>query len=252
MAESSFTFFLYQLSSLLSKRSPPLRSSTPILASATSRPIISDSLTCIVTFTLQDPLRFTLQFSEGALDTVCAACQHALDALDEKLFGKGDAETLPGTTDSRSRTLTARTGTVTTLKTGKLGVGAAGQSKRPGQESDGERFSYAITAARRSEQRKLLNFIRLADYMLCGSLHALLIDSIQEILARMTPEVLEGLGEAASGGEEMQVDGGEGLEDGSKKESVPLFMVEVVLEDDQLVFEPSQIAFQTKVRNGRI
>lgn len=198
------------------------------------------------------------QFSEGALDTVCTACQSALDALDEKLFGKGDADAAATAGDTRSRTVTARAGTVTAaLKTGKLG-GAAAQTKRPGQEADGERFSYAITAARRSEQRKLLNFIRLADYMLCGSLHSLLIESIQEILARMiideadrvrVSEDASDAEESTNGGEEMQVDGGQTQgEEAGKTGSLPLFRVEVVMDEDQLVFEPSQIAFQTKVR----
>eukprot|EP00983_Pelagomonas_calceolata_P064120 1147994-Pelagomonas_calceolata.AAC.1 len=37
-------------------------------------------------------------------------------------------------------------------------------------------FSYAINAARRSEKRRVHNFVRLLDYMVCNALHVLLRD----------------------------------------------------------------------------
>jgi len=36
-------------------------------------------------------------------------------------------------------------------------------------------FSYAINAARRSEKRRVHNFVRLLDYMICNALHVLLV-----------------------------------------------------------------------------
>lgn len=32
-------------------------------------------------------------------------------------------------------------------------------------------FAYTVAAARRSEQRRILNFIRMSDYMICDTLH---------------------------------------------------------------------------------
>ncbi len=42
-------------------------------------------------------------------------------------------------------------------------------------------FAYTIAAARRSEQRRLLSFIRLSDYMVCDTLHSVLLESLREL-----------------------------------------------------------------------
>jgi len=53
---------------------------------------------------------------------------------------------------------------------------------------DPSNFSYTIAAARRSEQRKLLCFVKLADFVICDTLHNLLLDSERDLLAFSRPE----------------------------------------------------------------
>lgn len=48
-------------------------------------------------------------------------------------------------------------------------------------------FSYAINAARRSEKRRVHNFVRLLDYMICHALHMLLVGSIEDMRLALTP-----------------------------------------------------------------
>ena len=52
---------------------------------------------------------------------------------------------------------------------------------------DPSNFSYTIAAARRSEQRKLLCFVKLADFVICDTLHNLLLDSERDLLAFAAP-----------------------------------------------------------------
>ena len=59
------------------------------------------------------------------------------------------------------------------------------QAKEKGQ-SDAD-FAYTIAAARRSAQRRLLNFVRMADYMVCDTLHTVLMESVREVLAATRP-----------------------------------------------------------------
>jgi dynein heavy chain len=44
-----------------------------------------------------------------------------------------------------------------------------------------------MAAARRSEQRRLINYIRMSDYMLCDTLRTLLLETAREVLAAMRP-----------------------------------------------------------------
>lgn len=48
--------------------------------------------------------------------------------------------------------------------------------------ADEAQFSYAINAARRSEKRRVHNFVRLLDYMICNALHMLLVCSMLPVL----------------------------------------------------------------------
>lgn len=49
------------------------------------------------------------------------------------------------------------------------------------------KFSYAITVAKRAEQKRILSFIHLADYMIANALHRILIDSMQDMLRILAP-----------------------------------------------------------------
>jgi dynein heavy chain len=48
-------------------------------------------------------------------------------------------------------------------------------------------FAYTMAAARRSEQRRLLNYIRMSDFMVADTLHTILVESVREVLAAAQP-----------------------------------------------------------------
>ena len=146
------------------------------------------------------------RLSERTSALVMSACVDALEAMESNIF-KQPAE------DTNALTgLTRDTGMSTKKE---------------------EEFSYAITAARRSEQRKLLNFIRLVDYMICDTLQMLLTKSISGML-----DALEYRGDLEE--EEEQVE-----ELGPQP---PVFEVEIILSTDDgdvgLHFEPSPEQFE--------
>ena len=144
------------------------------------------------------------------VETVEGSCSAAIEILEERLFGKGsemDGDFLATTTEK---------------KMGKA------QTQRI---EDDNKFSYAITAAKRSEQRKLFNYIRLADYMICDTLHDVLIASVGG--------VLDVLGHPSAR-----------LEEVVEKQASPLFQIEMVMdEEDELVFRPSVDDFQSKAED---
>lgn len=53
-----------------------------------------------------------------------------------------------------------------------------------------------MAAAYRSEQRRLLNFIRMSDFMMCDTLHTILVESMREVLDAVRPAC--GLGPGAN------------------------------------------------------
>ena len=50
-----------------------------------------------------------------------------------------------------------------------------------------ESFAYTMAAAYRSKQRRLLSFLRMADFMLCDTLQTILMASVGEMLAILQP-----------------------------------------------------------------
>lgn len=140
------------------------------------------------------------------VETVEASCAAAIEILEERLFGKGsEIEGEFGATEK------------------KLG-------KTSQRIEDDSKFSYAITAAKRSEQRKLFNYIRLADYMICDTLHNVLIGSVGGMLDVLGhPSVRDGL---------------------ENKLESPLFEIEILMDpEDELIFQPSVEDFQTKTED---
>ena len=122
-----------------------------------------------------EAVRATLsEFSAGTAATVHEACEQAMKQLEERLFGRTS-----GGEDDAAAAAAAGHRAATPGHALKLGA----TLHKPGEGDANNQFSYAITAARRSEQRRLLNYIRLADYMVCDTLHVLLVDSVSDILA---------------------------------------------------------------------
>ncbi len=52
-------------------------------------------------------------------------------------------------------------------------------------------FSYALSAARRSYKRRIHAFVRLLDYMVCGALHELVVESTLDLVDALTPAPVE-------------------------------------------------------------
>lgn len=50
-----------------------------------------------------------------------------------------------------------------------------------------QEFAYTMAAAYRSEQRRLLSFLRMADFMMCDTLQTVLVESVSEMLVTLEP-----------------------------------------------------------------
>jgi dynein heavy chain len=187
-------------------------------------------------------------FCYRSMESVRGACQEAMVQLEERLFGK----------------------------TARIEDGQIGTSKK-NHEDDSHKFTYAITAAKRSEQRRLLSYIRMVDYMICDTLRLLLVDSISVLLAALK-HIPGAAAHAQAAPFEAQVqeeakgkDGGISSEsdnddhfmddnaftdreaaahkeaDAKPKRPAPVFAVEIVMQGDELVFSPSSVEVQQKI-----
>lgn len=111
-------------------------------------------------------------------------------------------------------------------------------------------FAYTIAAARRSEQRRLLNFIRMVDYMVCDTLHSVLLHSLHELHEATIPklpsvkieELADGKGSPSANGssDASKAEGDEGATEAVVEASSALLQVELLLGANMmdLLFEP--------------
>ncbi|QDZ24237.1 heavy chain of dynein [Chloropicon primus] len=160
--------------------------------------------------TRREVVRDTLgELFSSIVETVEDSCSAAIEILEERLFGKGSEQ---------------EGDFLATATEKKMG-------KNTQRIEDENKFSYAITAAKRSEQRKLFNYIRLADYMICDTLHDVLIGSVGG--------VLDVLGHPSAR-----------LDEVVEKQSSPIFEIEILMdEEDELIFKPSVDDFQAKAED---
>ena len=174
-------------------------------------------------------------FSSKTSTLVMHACSEALELMEQQLQG----------TDA--------------LRDQAAGAASGPAVKMTGKD-EAEEFSYAITAARRSEQRKLLNFIRLVDYMVCDTLHLLLSNSISGMLDVLryeegstlpsvaTASAVEALKAPAAANDGADGAAGDDLPESSARPAV--FKVEIIVTDDRgahLLYQPSAEDFQAEV-----
>jgi dynein heavy chain len=61
-------------------------------------------------------------------------------------------------------------------------------------------YAYTMAAAYRSEQRRLLSFIRMSDFMMCDTLHTVLVESVREVLESVRPAVTVGVPPGSASG----------------------------------------------------
>ena len=81
------------------------------------------------------------------------------------------------------------------------------EANREREQSETD-FAYTIAAARRSEQRRLLNYIRMNDYLICDTLHTVLLESVREVLVATQPkQVCRAWGEGRDGGGGLEMSG---------------------------------------------
>lgn len=213
-----------------------------------------------------------VDFSAKCVRHARGACEEALARLEQRLndfYAKDDAAARAEATQQRSS------------RSGGANVAAAAKAAF---EASAEAYAYTIAAARRSEQRRLHNFIRLADYMICNTLTEMLVESISDILLMTAAQQDE---EAYSPREKimrqqrrssiMASDAGDSVGDSlsARRASImapalggalggggapggmpgaagagdapPIFEVEILFQDRELVFNPSTDEFQTKV-----
>lgn len=104
-------------------------------------------------------------FSEDTCQTVLVACEEALKALERRLLGSAEdeheEEVAEGGLDAEGA---ADPDLIATLTRTRV------RSSAKVEEALQTDFSYAVTAARRSEQRRLLSFVRMVDFVVQESL----------------------------------------------------------------------------------
>lgn len=144
-----------------------------------------------------------------------------------------------------------------------------------------ERYTYLIAAAKRSEQARLLNFVRLADYLVTDGLRMVLSNTLEELLfeirnvnslQRLSMIELDPSSEDGNVQEShMQEPQSEGSQPPSEEPqppsqepqisfeepqpivdlvpSVQYFIVELHIKNEILTFDPSYQNYATKVMN---
>eukprot|EP00741_Cyanophora_paradoxa_P000409 tig00000404_g400.t1 len=211
-----------------------------------------------VTFTLMEYLKVQEQQKKKALDelltfqdsvlvSVKGACDKALEIFEKESEG-GENSQLDGSAGYSQR--------LPPIK----GATGAGESLAFGATGGiGGRRTYVQMAQLRKEYKKIVNFMRLADYMVLDTLHALVVDATTEMLHLFENKRKEEIeftkqqeaaaaaaaaaaAEAAAGGKKEQpkkgVDAIAGQQDAAKSYS-PLYLVEVLFADDELTLAPS-------------
>lgn len=122
---------------------------------------------------------------------------------------------------------------------------------------------YLIAAAKRSEQGRLLHFVRVADYLVSGGLREVLDGTLNDVLQKVAhaevvdleSEVKVILGQIGSiPGQvpevlmEQSATSDESLPDDKPVGRGQLFVVELVMEMDSLIFLPTNSMFDYQVQ----
>eukprot|EP00873_Tetraselmis_striata_P045243 jgi/Tetstr1/465507/TSEL_010176.t1 len=185
-----------------------------------------------------------VEYSDNTLQTVTGACSHALELLAERLE---EFYTRPE---------------VKEVEEGEEGLEEA---EAPEAQTD---YAYTVAAAQRSEQRRLVNYIKMSDYVVSSSLQTMLLETVRDILTYTKPAPRPPSADAdadadaeAGGGEAEAAPAAEGFPEASASEDAntdkaeeakavpkplvaPLFMVELLFVDNcELLFEPSRSDF---------
>lgn len=155
------------------------------------------------------------------------ACEDDLDELDIKLeeFNQKQDDGLEPSTRALGNSKAGQERQLTTIQKAELGKV---------REQNASDFAYTVAAARRSEQRRILSFIRMADFMICETLQSVLLESVQEILAA-TRSAADNDNDGGSEDDYVLKDDSQIAKDEAKAlvlRSGPLFRINLLLEDD--------------------
>eukprot|EP00898_Chlorokybus_atmophyticus_P006606 jgi/Chlat1/6947/Chrsp52S06617 len=233
-------------------------------------------------------------FQAGAVATVAQACKSALEQLEERLgefYGKQESDGVEEGGGQKEHSnghgamLKGRSNLHASMSHSAHALSStmlSNASMKHGNNSNGDepanKYAYTIAAARRSEQRKLLCYVKLADYMIWDTLQDMLVKSVGDLLVALTPAdddqtnteddnnnksedvVLEAGAEAATtAGDEKPttsatatpdlamiefMDTSEGAAGSVNTSHEPLFCLEVLYREGELLFEPSAANFQ--------
>ncbi|MEW5314024.1 MAG: hypothetical protein WDW38_005552 [Sanguina aurantia] len=210
-------------------------------------------------------------FHSAVFSNVLGACTADLAKLEERLqefhSKHEEAEGTGPTANSGTRGLDAA---------GGGGGGPAGKPGRGGpfgghtenakaREQASSDFAYTIAAAKRSEQRRLLNFIRMSDYMICDTLHSVLLESLRDVLAATHPPEPSVVITDESSGEAAAAAGKAARRRRRQPSTQParltrpcskgprsdaLFEIELLLADNQsdLIYDPAPSEYQGEVQ----
>lgn len=105
-------------------------------------------------------------------------------------------------------------------------------------------FKYTVMASKRAEHGRLHNLIRLIDYMIFNTLHAVVVDSLCDLLDFVTPDLallVPPKEEEKSEEEEKAV---EKKSEALLPISAAIFWVEICLEEEELAFNPNSDDYQ--------
>ncbi|ESO94694.1 hypothetical protein LOTGIDRAFT_144909 [Lottia gigantea] len=111
-----------------------------------------------------------------------------------------------------------------------------------------DKMNYTDQANKRAECKRLMCFIRLADYLIVNTMHVLAVNSVSTLLNYLTEQLANTPTLAQIQGNEPEVEKVKEEEDKEEEDEVPklppLFITEFVLEPTQLLFAPDLDDFQ--------
>lgn len=109
-------------------------------------------------------------FHDMAFESVLGACNSDLEELERRLeefnLKKDDGEALQRSHDTMG--MASSMHKLELVRQREQGIAD---------------FAYTVAAARRSEQRRILSFVRMGDYMICDTLKTILLESVRDLLS---------------------------------------------------------------------
>ncbi|KAL2609521.1 hypothetical protein R1flu_028094 [Riccia fluitans] len=129
--------------------------------------------------------RILLELTNKAVEALRESCIKALSKLEEDLLGRRKDEPKDGT---MKEVIEKDDGKEKSRGNKLVGVAARwkAQKERDSEEKESqERYTYLIAAAKRSEQVRLQNCVRLTDYLISDALREVLLSTLRDLLLRV-------------------------------------------------------------------